>query len=148
MPTVSLDNQGSERRLGVTKPVGAFDSDDPDHRRLWWTDVGVHQNLTFPVHPDPISGMHCWHQAVRVKRAEPGDRYGEVAVDTDRSMEVFRAWNAYDDFEKQPLHGTFIIDPAGRVLWQDIGADPFEDPDFVIEEGLRLLELHQLEPKA
>ena len=32
---------------------------------------GVHQNLTFPVQPDPVSGMHCWHQAVRVRKARP-----------------------------------------------------------------------------
>ena len=36
--------------------------------------------------------MHCWHQAVRVRRAEPGDRYGEIAVDLDKAHEVFREW--------------------------------------------------------
>ena len=51
----------------------------------------MHQNLTFPVHPDPISGMHCWHQAVRVRRAEPGDGYGDVSVDTAKSREVYQA---------------------------------------------------------
>ena len=43
----------------------------------------MHQNLTFPVHPDPISGMHCWHQAVRVTPAGPDDRAGDIGVDTD-----------------------------------------------------------------
>ena len=33
------------------------------------SEVGVHQNLTFPVQPDPVSGMHCWHQRVRVEKA-------------------------------------------------------------------------------
>ena len=42
----------------------------------------MHQNLTFPVHPDPISGMHCWHQAVRVVAAGPQDRAGDISVDT------------------------------------------------------------------
>lgn len=60
----------------------------------------------------------------------------------DPSLHIFRQWNAYDDFEKAPLHGTFVISPTGRVLWQDIGADPFEDPDFVVKEGKRLLQLH------
>ena len=32
--------------------------------------------------------MHCWHQKVTVQRAEPGDRYGDVFVDTARSHEV------------------------------------------------------------
>jgi hypothetical protein len=60
--------------------------------RIWWTDVGVHQNLTFPVHPDPVSGMHCWHQAVRVTKAKAGDNYGDISVDTDKSREVYRKW--------------------------------------------------------
>ncbi|GAC1641815.1 MAG: hypothetical protein NVS4B6_13590 [Mycobacterium sp.] len=48
----------------------------------------MHQNLTFPVHPDPISGMHCWHQAVRVVPAGPGDMAGDINVDTAKSLEV------------------------------------------------------------
>ena len=41
----------------------------PTPARIWWTDGGVHQNLTFPVHPDPVAGMHCWHQKVVVAQA-------------------------------------------------------------------------------
>jgi len=74
--------------------VGPFKSDDPDSSRIWWREAGVHQNLTFPVHPDPVSGMHCWHQKVRVEKAGPDDRYGDVEVDTRRSMEVYRRWMA------------------------------------------------------
>ena len=51
------------------------DRDDPDTSRIFWTDGGVHQNITFPVHPDPISGMHCWHQKVTV---EKGTRGGQI----------------------------------------------------------------------
>jgi hypothetical protein len=36
--------------------------------------------------------MHCWHQAVRVTKAEPGDAYGDISVDTDKSREVYRRW--------------------------------------------------------
>ncbi|HEV7681474.1 MAG TPA: hypothetical protein VGO68_05095, partial [Pyrinomonadaceae bacterium] len=60
----------------------------------WWSDVGVHQNMTFPVHPDPISGMHCWHQAVRVRVADAGDNPGDVFVDTAKSREVYKKWLA------------------------------------------------------
>jgi hypothetical protein len=74
--------------------VEPFASADPDTSRIWWTDAGVHQNLTFPVQPDPISGMHCWHQAVRVRRAEPGDRPGDVSVDTAKSREAYVEWLA------------------------------------------------------
>jgi anaerobic selenocysteine-containing dehydrogenase len=69
-----------------------FDSTDADSRRIWWRDGGVPQNLTFPVQPDPISGMHCWHQRVRVERAAEGDASGDVFVDTAKSMEVYRQW--------------------------------------------------------
>jgi len=58
----------------------------------WWREQGVHQNMTFPVHPDPISGMHCWHQRVRVRKADPGDRYGDLVVDRKRAREVHEEW--------------------------------------------------------
>ena len=81
----------AHRRL---ESLGPFASEDPDSKRVWWTDGGVHQNLVFPVQPDPISGMHCWHQRVTVSKAGPDDRYGDVEVDTLRSMAVFREWLA------------------------------------------------------
>jgi anaerobic selenocysteine-containing dehydrogenase len=90
--------------------IRAFESKDADTKRIWWTDGGVHQNLTFPVQPDPISGMHCWHQRVTVTRARPDDLYGDVYVDTKKSMEVFREWMA----RTRPAPG-----PGGlrRPLW-------------------------------
>jgi peroxiredoxin len=60
----------------------------------------------------------------------------------DPSLASFKAYHAYDDFEDQALHGTFLIDASGRVLWQDIGAEPFQDPDFLLREALRLMKLH------
>ena len=92
MAPVRLDRDGTTWRLRRRSGLRPFTSDDPDTARIWWSDVGVHQNLTFPVHPDPVSGMHCWHQAVRVRAAEPGDEHGDVAVDTARSREVYRRW--------------------------------------------------------
>jgi anaerobic selenocysteine-containing dehydrogenase len=72
--------------------IRPFRSEDPDSERVWWEDAGVHQNLAFPVHPDPVSGQHCWHQKVTVTRPGPEDRYGDVFVDTTRAFEVYRAW--------------------------------------------------------
>ncbi|HSR50557.1 MAG TPA: molybdopterin-dependent oxidoreductase [Acidobacteriota bacterium] len=65
---------------------------DPDTQRIFWREGGVHQNIAFPVHPDPISGMHCWHQRVRLSPPRPGDRYGDVQVDTRKSFEIYRQW--------------------------------------------------------
>ena len=94
MATVSLSREGSRWGLRRERGVGPYESADPDTSRIWWTDVGVHQNLTFPVHPDPVSGQHCWHQAVRVRPAEPGDSYGDISVDTAKAREVYQRWMA------------------------------------------------------
>ncbi len=92
--------------------IGPYASADPDTKRIWWTEGGVHQNLTFCVQPDPISGQHCWHQLVRVVRAGHGDRYGDVVVDTNKSMEAYHEWLALT----RPAPG-----PGGlrRPLWMD-----------------------------
>jgi len=74
--------------------VRPFPSTDPDSSRIWWEDAGVNQNLTFPVQPDPVSGQHCWHQKVRVMKAAPDDRYGDIFVDTAKSHEMYRRWLA------------------------------------------------------
>ena len=58
---------------------------------------------------------------------------------SDEKLDVFRAWRAFDDFEQKPLHGTFLIDGAGLVRWQDISHEPFMDPDFLLKESQRLL---------
>ena len=79
-------------RLRQLQGIEPFASPDPDSDRIWWKDAGVHQNLTFPVHPDPISGMHCWHQKVRIEPAAADDRYGDVFVDTNKSLQVYQEW--------------------------------------------------------
>jgi len=92
MSSVNLDHAGDAWKLKREKGVEPFVSKDPDTKRIWWTDAGVHQNLTFAVHPDPISGQHCWHQAVRVRKADPSDEYGTVWVDTRKAHELYREW--------------------------------------------------------
>ena len=94
------------RRQGMSR----FASEDPDSQRIWWHDTGVHQNLTFAVQPDPISGMQCWHQRVQVDLAHDGDQYGDVVVDTAKSRQAFEEWLA----KTRPAPG-----PNGlrRPLW-------------------------------
>jgi anaerobic selenocysteine-containing dehydrogenase len=94
MATVALEHEDNRWGLKREKGVAPYESTDPDTLRIWWTDVGVHQNLTFPVHPDPISGQHCWHQAVRVKKAGAGDEYGDISVDMNASRAAYRKWLA------------------------------------------------------
>ncbi len=54
-------------------------------------------------------------------------------------LDVFKEYRCFDDFENQPLHGTFVIDAKGRVRWQDMGAEPFMDIEFLLREAKRLL---------
>lgn len=95
------------RQVHGIKP---FPSTDPDSGRIFWEDGGVHQNLTFPVQPDPISGQHCWHQKVRVTKAGPEEKYGDIFVDTNKSHEVYKRWLN----QTRPAPGP---DNLRRPLW-------------------------------
>jgi anaerobic selenocysteine-containing dehydrogenase len=89
-----LTTEGTRWSLRRTHDPLAYESDDDDTARIWWHDSGVHQNLTFAVQPDPISGMHCWHQRVHVTPALPDDEYGDVVVDTALSRAAYDEWLA------------------------------------------------------
>jgi anaerobic selenocysteine-containing dehydrogenase len=118
---VDIEKTGkSTWRLRQRKGIEPFSSADPDSERIWWRDAGVHQNLAFPPHPDPVSGMHAWHQRVRITPAEPDDRYGDVVVDTARSVEIYREWLELT----RPGPG-----PGGlrRPMWLDRPVKPTED---------------------
>ena len=117
---VDIVRDGSTFLFRQKKRPGAHASDDPDSERIWWNEVGVNQNLTFPVQPDPHSGMHCWHQQVTVEPAHAGDRYGDVYVDTSKSIEVYEEWKQLT----VPAPG-----PGGlrRPLWMKRPLKPVDD---------------------
>lgn len=58
---------------------------------------------------------------------------------SDATLDVFKKYRCHDDFEKQALHGTFLIDSEGLVRWHDISYEPFNNPEFVLKEAKRLL---------
>jgi peroxiredoxin len=58
---------------------------------------------------------------------------------SNSDLRAFRAYRCFDDFEGRPLHGTFLIDKDGLVRWQEIGADPFKDAEFLLQEAKRLI---------
>ena len=60
---------------------------------------------------------------------------------SDAELRIFKAYRVFDDFENQPLHGTFLIDRDGLVRWQDISYEPFSEVDFLLKEAKRLLRL-------
>ncbi|MDQ3171471.1 MAG: molybdopterin-dependent oxidoreductase [Acidobacteriota bacterium] len=124
---VKIDRQaGGKFSMKQVHGAQPFASNDPDSGRIWWSEIGVHQNLTFPVQPDPVSGMHCWHQRVTVEKAGAGDSYGDIEVDTDRSHALYLEW-----LEKtRPAPG-----PGGlrRPLWFDRPLRPVRDAYNITE---------------
>jgi anaerobic selenocysteine-containing dehydrogenase len=121
------ESDTGESSMRQLKGATAYKSSDPDTARIWWEDVGVPQNLIHAVHPDPISGMHCWHQKVKVSRAGPDDRHGDIKVDTNKSLQVYREWLALT----RPAPG-----PAGlrRPLWFKRPLKPDKSVYYIVEE--------------
>ncbi len=89
---VRMVKDGTKWRMHQVHGPQPFESSDPDSKRIWWDEGGVHQNLTFPVQPDPISGAHCWHQRVRLSKPVPGEPYADLVVDTAKSRAAFHRW--------------------------------------------------------
>ena len=117
---VDIQREGSTFLFRKKKGVGPYTDGDPDSERIWWQETGVNQNLTFPVQPDPMSGMHCWHQRVSVQAAHPGDQYGDIFVDTAKSIEIFEEWKGMT----KPAPG-----PGGlrRPLWMKRPLRPVDE---------------------
>ncbi|MGI9472345.1 MAG: peroxiredoxin family protein [Rubripirellula sp.] len=69
------------------------------------------------------------------------DKEMKIPLLSDAEQHVFRSFRCWDDFENQPLHGTFLIDSRGKVRWQDISYEPFNEPEFLLNESKRLLAL-------
>jgi anaerobic selenocysteine-containing dehydrogenase len=117
-------------RVRQVHGVRPFASSDPDSERVWWDDAGVHQNLTFPPQPDPVSGMHCWHQKVRLETRDPEDRYGDILVDTNKSFQIYREWMS----KTRPAPGP---DNLRRPLWFQRPFRPKDEAYYFNEEGER-----------
>jgi peroxiredoxin len=64
----------------------------------------------------------------------------------NESLDVFKLYRCYDDFEQTPLHGTFLIDADGLVRWQDISFEPFMQPKFLLAEAQRLFSQGPIDP--
>ena len=87
-----LNPEPGKWKMNTKSGVKPFKSKDADSSRIFWADGGVHQNITHAVHPDPISGMHCWHQRVRIEKPGKDDQYGDIMVDTNKAHEVYKEW--------------------------------------------------------
>ena len=57
----------------------------------------------------------------------------------DPGLSVFKQWQVWDELQGEALHGTFLVDGQGRVLWRDISERPFEQSEWLLAECRRLL---------
>jgi len=86
-------------------------------------------------------GNHPVEKLAESMGNDPLDSGYPFPVLADPDHEVFKQYRAYDDFEDTALHGTFLVDGAGRVRWMDISYEPFMDWEFLLAESERLLDL-------
>jgi hypothetical protein len=86
---------------------------------LWWSESGVHQNITHAVHPDPVSGMHCWHQKAKISKAGLGEVFGDIVIDRARARAVYEEWRALTRLPgselRRPLWIPRHVKPAESV---------------------------------
>ena len=78
------------------------------------------------------------------KAAEPGKWPFTFLVDPESKLtKAFRMW---DGFEKEPMHGTILLDATGKILWTFSGHEPFIEWDLLLSELRRPRVLKALGP--
>jgi peroxiredoxin len=93
------------------------------------------QLVAVTLEPTQVAGK------IREKLSLKKDQPLPFPILCDSSLEAFKKVRAYDDFEKETLHATLLIDPTNKLRWLDISWQPFTDAKFALEESKRLLKL-------
>jgi anaerobic selenocysteine-containing dehydrogenase len=98
VPTAEIQMDGKEGKLKYVEGIKPFKAErfadyNRDSGNIWWDGLsGSWQNAVAPAHPDPISGMHCWHQKVILEPAQQGDKIGDIHVNYDNNFKTYQAW--------------------------------------------------------
>lgn len=98
VPTAEVQMDGKNGKLKYVEGIKPFKSArfanyNRDSGNIWWDGLsGSWQNAVAAPHPDPISGMHCWHQKVILEPAQPGDKIGDIQVNYDNNFKVYQGW--------------------------------------------------------
>jgi len=100
------------------------------------------QLVAVTLEPTQVAGK------IREKLALKKDQPLPFPILCDSSLEAFKKVRAYDDFEKESLHATLLIDPTNKLRWLDISWQPFTDANFALAESKRLLQLTTPNPAA
>jgi len=107
VPTAEIQMDGKEGKLKYVEGIKPFHTErfadyNRDSGNIWWDGLsGSWQNAVAAAHPDPISGMHCWHQKVILEAAQAGDKIGDIFVNYENNFKIYQGWR--DDLTR-PLN--------------------------------------------
>jgi peroxiredoxin len=62
---------------------------------------------------------------------------------SDRQQFAFKSWGCYDNHLEKPVHGAFLIDRQGSILWSNISHQSCVRPEYLLLESQRLLALQK-----
>ena len=98
VPLATIEMDGKEGKLSYIAGIKPnkpwqFAEYNKDYDNVWWDGLsGTWQNAVAPAHPDPVSGMHCWHQKVLLEPAQAGDKIGDIRVNYENNFKTYQAW--------------------------------------------------------
>jgi peroxiredoxin len=76
-------------------------------------------------------------EATRTLATDPDVKFG-MPLAADPGLDLFKRFDAHDDFEGQPLHATVLVDAEGKVRYQEVGPEPFLEVEFILSEAARV----------
>ncbi len=98
VPVAEVQMDGKVGKLKYVEGIKPFHTErfadyNRDSGNIWWDGLsGSWQNAVAAPHPDPVSGMHCWHHKVLLEPAQAGDKIGDIFVNYDNNLKVYQAW--------------------------------------------------------
>jgi hypothetical protein len=98
VPVAEIQMDGKVGKLKYVEGIKPFHTErfgeyNRDSGNVWWDGLsGSWQNAVAAPHPDPVSGMHCWHHKVLLEPAQAGDKIGDIHVNYDNNLKVYQAW--------------------------------------------------------
>ncbi|MDX9966684.1 MAG: molybdopterin-dependent oxidoreductase, partial [Sulfuricurvum sp.] len=98
VPVAEVQMDGKVGKLKYVEGIKPFETKrfaqyNADSVNVWWDGLsGSWQNAVAAAHPDPVSGMHCWHHKVLLEPAQAGDKIVDIFVNYENNLKVYQAW--------------------------------------------------------
>ena len=95
--------------------------------------------MVVAVSTDSVAGLQKTLQVSGAKDAIP------FRVVSDEGLQVFREYGAFDARDQEPLHGAFLIDQKGRIVWRQVRREPFMAIRALLNEAERTFGISPME---